>query len=152
MSLDSLHSILVRIVPPSPVLASVLNTLLTGPNATTYIIPGEIFPTRYRASCHGISAASGKLGSILVQIFSAYYKFGSSSPGKAQTKRYGTILIVFSAAMILGAVVTHFWIPDVQHKDKKSKTLEELATGRMGPRSGSVIRPRDVMRIDPGLF
>jgi MFS transporter, PHS family, inorganic phosphate transporter len=139
-------------VPTSPRPCQRTEPLFTGPNATTYIIPAEIFPTRYRASCHGISAASGKLGSILVQIFSAYYKFGSSSPGKAQTKRYGTILIVFSAAMILGAVVTHFWIPDVQNKDKTSKTLEELATGRMGPRSGSVTRQRDVMRIDPGLY
>ncbi len=37
-----------------------------GPNSTTYITPAELFPTRYRATCHGISAASGKLGSILV--------------------------------------------------------------------------------------
>ena len=108
---------------------------MTGPNATTYIIPSEVFPTRYRASCHGISAAMGKLGSILVQVFSAYYKLGSSSPGAGQTKRYGTILMVFSVAMILGAVVTHFWIPEVQYKGNKSKTLEVLATGRSGPRS-----------------
>ncbi|ELU36270.1 inorganic phosphate transporter [Rhizoctonia solani AG-1 IA] len=33
-----------------------------GPNTTTFIVPGEAFPTRYRATAHGISAASGKLG------------------------------------------------------------------------------------------
>jgi len=32
-----------------------------GPNSTTFIIPGECFPTRYRSTCHGLSAASGKL-------------------------------------------------------------------------------------------
>ncbi|CAB5348588.1 unnamed protein product [Rhizophagus irregularis] len=26
---------------------------------TTFIVPGEVFPTRYRSTCHGISAASG---------------------------------------------------------------------------------------------
>jgi PHS family inorganic phosphate transporter-like MFS transporter len=38
-----------------------------GPNAMTFIIPGECFPTRYRSTCHGISAASGKLGAVLAQ-------------------------------------------------------------------------------------
>ena len=28
-----------------------------GPGATTYIIPGELFPTSVRATCHGLSAA-----------------------------------------------------------------------------------------------
>ncbi|GJE93809.1 phosphate permease [Phanerochaete sordida] len=32
-----------------------------GPSATTFIIPGEQFPTRHRATCHGLSAAVGKL-------------------------------------------------------------------------------------------
>ena len=39
-----------------------------GPNTTTFIIPGEVFPTRYRATAHGISAASGKLGAVVVQL------------------------------------------------------------------------------------
>ncbi len=39
-----------------------------GPNVTTFVIPGEVFPTRYRSTAHGISAASGKFGSIIAQI------------------------------------------------------------------------------------
>lgn len=39
-----------------------------GPNSTTFIIPGEAFPTRYRSTAHGISAASGKLGAIVAQV------------------------------------------------------------------------------------
>lgn len=38
-----------------------------GPNTTTFILPGEVFPTRYRSTGHGISAASGKIGAILSQ-------------------------------------------------------------------------------------
>lgn len=41
-----------------------------GANATTYIIPSIVFPTEQRATCHGISAAAGKLGAILgAQLF-----------------------------------------------------------------------------------
>ncbi|KAL4862761.1 hypothetical protein BDV12DRAFT_207020 [Aspergillus spectabilis] len=112
-----------------------------GPNATTYIIPAEIFPTRYRATCHGISAGAGKLGSILVQVLSAYYKFGTG-PGDDQTIRHGWMLIVFSACMVIGAVVTHFWIPPVQRSEGrgrvwggKTETLETLGMGRKGWKS-----------------
>jgi PHS family inorganic phosphate transporter-like MFS transporter len=35
---------------------------------TTFIIPGEIFPTRYRSTAHGFAAACGKLGAIVSQI------------------------------------------------------------------------------------
>jgi PHS family inorganic phosphate transporter-like MFS transporter len=38
-----------------------------GPNVTTFIVPGEVFPTRYRSTAHGISAAAGKLGAIIAQ-------------------------------------------------------------------------------------
>ncbi|KAH8428471.1 phosphate transporter [Aspergillus melleus] len=132
-----------------------------GPNATTYILPSELFPTRYRATAHGISAGAGKLGSILVQIFSAYYNFGTGV-GDEPTIRHGWILIVFSACMVLGAAVTHFWIPAVQVRADggggrvrtttsmsagtgrkrrgkfwggKTVELEVLALGRMGERS-----------------
>jgi PHS family inorganic phosphate transporter-like MFS transporter len=39
-----------------------------GPNVTTFVIPGEVFPTRYRSTAHGISAASGKLGAVVAQV------------------------------------------------------------------------------------
>jgi MFS transporter, PHS family, inorganic phosphate transporter len=38
-----------------------------GPNTTTFIVPGEAYPTRYRSTGHGISAASGKIGAIISQ-------------------------------------------------------------------------------------
>lgn len=36
-----------------------------GPNTTTFIIPVEIYPTVIRATCHGLSAASGKVGAVI---------------------------------------------------------------------------------------
>jgi PHS family inorganic phosphate transporter-like MFS transporter len=45
-----------------------------GPNTTTFTIPGGIFPTCYRSTAHGISAASGKLGAIVAQVGFAHLK------------------------------------------------------------------------------
>jgi hypothetical protein len=126
---------------PSSSVAQELSLHLLGPNATTYMIPAEIFPTRYRGTCHGLSAGAGKLGSILVQIFSTYYKFGTG-PGTTSTYHHGIILFVFSACMMIGAAVTHFWIPPLIQRKGNNKiwggkpyTLETLALGRMGRKS-----------------
>jgi MFS family permease len=39
-----------------------------GPNATTFLIPAEIFPTEMRTLCHGICAASGKVGALVAAV------------------------------------------------------------------------------------
>jgi MFS transporter, PHS family, inorganic phosphate transporter len=36
-----------------------------GPNMTTFVLPGEVFPTRLRATGHGLSAGLGKLGAFV---------------------------------------------------------------------------------------
>jgi MFS transporter, PHS family, inorganic phosphate transporter len=36
-----------------------------GPNVTTFVLPGELFPARFRATGHGISAGIGKLGAFI---------------------------------------------------------------------------------------
>ena len=35
------------------------------PNTTEFIIPGELFPTKFRSTCHGIASASGKVGAVV---------------------------------------------------------------------------------------
>ncbi|KAM7261466.1 hypothetical protein ACFE04_008833 [Oxalis oulophora] len=39
-----------------------------GPNTTTFIVPAELFPARFRSTCHGISGAIGKLGAIIGSV------------------------------------------------------------------------------------
>jgi PHS family inorganic phosphate transporter-like MFS transporter len=39
-----------------------------GANATTFVIPAEVFPTRVRGFAHGLSAASGKCGAIIASL------------------------------------------------------------------------------------
>ncbi|KAJ6161266.1 hypothetical protein N7470_004662 [Penicillium chermesinum] len=111
--------------PPAAVALYILGQIMFnfGPNATTYMIPAEIFPTRYRATCYGIAAGSGKLGSILVQIFSTYYKFGGGL-GNISTRHHGIVLFVFS-----------IWKGRNLIWGGKPYTLEVMALGRMGHKS-----------------
>jgi PHS family inorganic phosphate transporter-like MFS transporter len=113
------------------------------PNTLTFIIPAEIFPTRYRGTCYGISAAAGKLGSVAVQGFLTF-----TNTTNSRTKWLGWTLIVFSFAMALGAVFAWAWIPELQNvrdaeverrigwrgrgNEVPSKALEELGIGRIG--------------------
>lgn len=53
-----------------------------GPNTTTFIIPGECFPTRYRSTGHGLSAAMGKSTYFLLLRTRGGY---SSSSSKTRT-------------------------------------------------------------------
>jgi MFS transporter, PHS family, inorganic phosphate transporter len=36
-----------------------------GPNTTTFVLPSEVFPTRMRATGHGVAAGVGKLGAFI---------------------------------------------------------------------------------------
>eukprot|EP00929_Paragymnodinium_shiwhaense_P065749 TRINITY_DN32945_c0_g1_i1.p1 TRINITY_DN32945_c0_g1~~TRINITY_DN32945_c0_g1_i1.p1 ORF type:complete len:471 (-),score=93.18 TRINITY_DN32945_c0_g1_i1:112-1524(-) len=36
-----------------------------GPNTTTFVIPAEVYPTLIRSTCHGTSAAAGKVGAVI---------------------------------------------------------------------------------------
>ncbi|KAG0368148.1 Inorganic phosphate transporter pho84, partial [Gamsiella multidivaricata] len=87
-----------------------------GPNSTTFIIPGEVFPTRYRSTGHGIAAGSGKLGAIIAQVgFSQLKDRGGPNAFIPQ------LLQIFALFMLIGLIVT-FLIPET-----KGKTLEELS-------------------------
>jgi MFS family permease len=45
---------------------AIFNTLMNaGPNATTYALPAEVFPSEVRAAGHGFAASSAKLGAAL---------------------------------------------------------------------------------------
>jgi PHS family inorganic phosphate transporter-like MFS transporter len=87
-----------------------------GPNTTTFVIPGEVFPTRYRSTAHGISAASGKLGAIVAQVGFAQLK---DIGGKGKFVKH--ILEIFAFFMLTGIFST-LLLPET-----KGKTLEELS-------------------------
>ncbi|KAK4238861.1 major facilitator superfamily domain-containing protein [Achaetomium macrosporum] len=91
-----------------------------GPNATTFIVPGECFPTRYRSTSHGISAASGKIGSIIGQGAIAPLRTRGATKTNANPWM-DHVLEIYALFMLLGVGTTALI------KETKRKTLEELA-------------------------
>ena len=91
-----------------------------GPNATTFIVPGECFPTRYRSTSHGLSAASGKVGAIIAQVLIGPLRTrGATEDNKSPWLNH--VLEIFALFMLMGCFTT-LLIPET-----KRKTLEQLA-------------------------
>ena len=125
----------------------------SGANTLTFIIPAEIFPTAYRCTCHGISAAAGKIGSIVAVLIVYGVQTGYANPN-----RQGMLFVLFGAFMLIGAVYSWAYIPDVQRvgvldassgdgpapRKRTTKTLEELGEGRAKARlEGEIITIKD---------
>ena len=122
------------------------NPIYPGANTLTFIIPAEIFPTCYRATCHGISAAMGKMGSI----FAVLIVYGINESYQSDT-RQGLIFLLFGSFVLIGAVFSWAYLPDPQRwvveddgtRYLESKTLEELGEGREKARlAGEVVTAR----------
>ncbi|TAQ86363.1 hypothetical protein B7494_g5313 [Chlorociboria aeruginascens] len=95
-----------------------------GPNATTFIIPGEVFPTRYRSTGHGLSAACGKIGAIISQVIAQPLLSKGAAPGctgNACSPWLDHLMQIFALFMLCGTLVS-FLIPET-----RGQTLEELA-------------------------
>ncbi|KAF9162356.1 Inorganic phosphate transporter pho84 [Mortierella sp. AD011] len=89
-----------------------------GPNTTTFVVPGEVFPTRVRATAHGISAASGKLGAIIATFgFNSLVEIGGPVGQHAFLPQ---VLGIFAAMMALGFLFT-FLVPETM-----GMSLEEI--------------------------
>ncbi|KZT22873.1 MFS general substrate transporter [Neolentinus lepideus HHB14362 ss-1] len=91
-----------------------------GANTTTYCYPAEVFPTKFRASAHGMSAACGKAGAII-----------SSLAFNSLSKKIGTphVLWIFFGCCLAGAVCT-FLLPEVRGRDPDVVYAEELKVKR----------------------
>lgn len=92
-----------------------------GPNATTFIVPGECFPTRYRSTSHGISAASGKVGAIIAQCVFGPLVHRGAPAGSSATPWLKHVMQIFALFMLCGCFTT-LLIPET-----KRKTLEQLS-------------------------
>jgi PHS family inorganic phosphate transporter-like MFS transporter len=94
-----------------------------GPNTTTFIVPGECYPTRYRSTGHGLSAAMGKVGAILAQVISIPLLTKDQPPkcsGRACSPWLNRLMQIYALFMLCGTIVS-LLIPET-----KGVTLEEL--------------------------
>ncbi|KAF7333079.1 MFS inorganic phosphate transporter [Mycena venus] len=92
-----------------------------GANTTTYCYPAEVFPTRFRASAHGLSAAAGKAGAIISAL-----AFNSLS-NKIGTDK---VLWIFVGCCFAGALFT-LLLPEVRRRDPDLILAEEIEAARV---------------------
>ena len=131
-----------------------------GPNTTTFLVAGECFPTRYRATGHGISAAMGKLGAVVAQVISipllrkgspSGSALGEGCVGNECSPHLDRLLQLFALAMLLGALAS-LLVPET-----KGLTLEELSgeprTSYNAGRNGSIaLGPHEARMAWPNIL
>jgi PHS family inorganic phosphate transporter-like MFS transporter len=69
-----------------------------GPNTTSFVVPGEIYPAEVRATAHGLSAAFGKLGAACGAYFFPLFDYRES-------------MRICALVAGLGVAVTYFFTP-----------------------------------------
>lgn len=108
-----------------------------GPNCTTWLVAGEIYPTDVRAFFHGLSAACGKAGALV-----AAHLFESMS----NENKYLTSAI----AGIIGAVATFFLLPDTTGLDLSELDRHHLylMNGLENQYHGEAINPRHLSPVE----
>jgi hypothetical protein len=103
-----------------------------GPNCVTFLIAAECFPAPIRATAHGVSAASGKLGALMAAILYSYVT--------SVNERFYIVPWFGLAGMFL----TLFFIPDTTGLDLKEQERRwwYIRQGREHDYHGIAIHPQ----------
>ncbi|MGC8558000.1 MAG: MFS transporter [Nitrososphaeria archaeon] len=88
-----------------------------GPNTTTFVIPAEVYPTQYRTTGHGISAAAGKLGAAITTFY---------FPTLMMLMGVRGILEMLSIISIVGSIITAVFLSEPKLKSLEEASNEEL--------------------------
>ncbi|KAL8933184.1 MAG: hypothetical protein Q9216_006483, partial [Gyalolechia sp. 2 TL-2023] len=102
-----------------------------GPNAVTFLVAAEVYPTPIRATAHGVSAAAGKLGALFASVLYNYID--------TQTKFY-----VVPWFGLMGMLVTLFFLPDTTGLDLKEqeRRWQYIRAGRESDYHGVAVHPK----------
>lgn len=102
-----------------------------GPNAVTFLVAAEVYPTPVRASAHGFSAACGKLGALTAAVMYSYIS----------TKAKFLVVTWFG---LIGALVTFVFLPDTTGLDLKEQERRWafIRSGREADYHGVAIHPK----------
>ncbi|KAH6556877.1 hypothetical protein KP509_1Z148500 [Ceratopteris richardii] len=102
-----------------------------GPNTTTFIVPAELYPARFRTTCHGISAAIGKLGAVLGAFGFTFVSQDTDparvDPGYKTGIGPGKTFVILAGTSILGMLLT-FLIPETKGRSLEDITGEATST------------------------
>ncbi|WP_461565806.1 MFS transporter, partial [Synechococcus sp.] len=83
-----------------------------GPNSQTYLIAGEVFPTKIRGVGAGFAAASGKVGAVITAFF-----FPALLSGFGADR----LLPLLALTSLIGAWIT--WLYRVETKGVNLETI-----------------------------
>lgn len=113
-----------------------------GPNTTTFIIPAELFPTRFRSTCHGISGAAGKLGAIvgIVGFLWATKHKHYEEDVFPDVKRVRIAFLILGGVCIAGVLVTYFFTRETMGRSLEEDEISPTSTA--GTSSVNVLLPR----------
>ncbi|RCV21455.1 hypothetical protein SETIT_4G140700v2 [Setaria italica] len=99
-----------------------------GPNTTTFILPAELFPARFRSTCHGISGAAGKLGALVGAVGFLWASqdrdrrkvLAGYEPGIGMMYA----LIILAGICLLGLAVTYVFTPETMRRSLEENESE----------------------------
>lgn len=102
-----------------------------GPNCITFLVAAEVYPAPIRATAHGLSAATGKLGALIATIVSAY----TTVPQRFH---------IWPWFGLLGMVVTFLFLPDTTGLDLKEaeRRFWYIRQGREHDYHGIAVHPQ----------
>jgi len=86
-----------------------------GPNTTTYIIPGEIYPPQIKATSHGLSAAAGKAGATVGAATFQLFEPKTSELGLQHA------MLACGVCACVGVVLTLFLTPRYEAEDLEKR-------------------------------
>ncbi|MCJ1280950.1 hypothetical protein MMC26_000268 [Xylographa opegraphella] len=101
-----------------------------GPNAVTFLVAAEVYPTPIRATAHGFSAAFGKLGALTAAVMYSYI-----------TTRQKFYVVPWFGLM--GVILTVLFLPDTTGLDLKEqeRRWQYIRAGRESEYHGVAVHP-----------
>jgi|Transcript_35123 PHS family inorganic phosphate transporter-like MFS transporter len=98
-----------------------------GPGYATFAIPGQIYPTRIRATAHGMSAAAGKLGAVLgTAIFP--YVLEASGLQVVMALMAGTSMLAAAWTILFTPSYNEQVLEDIANLDSSMPLVQQAAT------------------------